>query len=64
MNPAPKVNLRALFDQAIDLPPIDRAHFLRDLQFRSPLLYAELRSLLFAHEGPSAFFEQDRKSVV
>ncbi len=59
MHPAPKANLRSLFDQAIDLSPIDRAHFLRDLQFRSPLLYAELRSLLLAHEGPSAFFEQD-----
>ncbi len=59
MYPAPKANLRSLFDQAIDLSPIDRAHFLRDLQFRSPLLYADLRSLLLAHEGPSAFFEQD-----
>jgi serine/threonine protein kinase len=59
MHPAPKADLRSLFDQAIDLPPIDRAHFLRDLQFRSPLLYGQLRSLLLAHEGPSAFFEQD-----
>ncbi len=59
MHPAPKADLRSLFDQAVDLPPIDRARFLRDLQFKSPLLYGQLRSLLYAHEGPSAFFEQD-----
>ena len=59
MHPAPKADLRSLFEQALDLPPIDRANFLRDLQFKSPILYKQLRSLLFAHEGPSAFFEQD-----
>ncbi len=59
MNPGSKPSLRALFDQAIDLPPIQRAQFLRDLQFRSPLLYAELRNLLLAHEGPSSLFEQE-----
>ncbi|WP_051670516.1 serine/threonine protein kinase [Bryobacter aggregatus] len=55
----PKVDLRALFEQAIDLPPIERAQFLREVQFKSPLVYQQLRSLLIAHEGPSAFFEQD-----
>ena len=59
MHPAPKADLRSLFEQALELPPIDRANFLRDLQFKSPILYKQLRSLLFAHEGPSAFFEQD-----
>ena len=59
MNPGSKPSLRALFDQAIDMPPIERAQFLRDLQFRSPLLYAELRNLLLAHEGPSSLFEQE-----
>ncbi len=55
----PKPDLRALFEQAIELPPIDRARFLREVQFKSPLVYQQLRSLLIAHEGPSAFFEQD-----
>ena len=62
MHPAPKADLRSLFEQALELPPIDRANFLRDLQFKSPILYKQLRSLLFAHEGPSAFFEQDAGS--
>ncbi len=59
MPPPPVMNLRSLFDKALDLPPIERAHFLRDIQFKSPLVYKELRNLLIAHEGPSAFFEQD-----
>ena len=56
---AAKPDLRALFEQAIELPPIERARFLREVQFKSPLVYGQLRSLLIAHEGPSAFFEQD-----
>lgn len=59
MHPGPKLSLRALFDQAIDLSPIERAQFLRDLQFRSPLIYPDLRNLLLAHEGPSSLFEQE-----
>ncbi len=59
MQSASPLDLRQLFDKAVDLPPIDRANLLRDVQFRSPLLYKQLRALLMAHEGPSAFFEQD-----
>lgn len=59
MQLGPNADLRSLFEQAIDLPPIDRARFLREVQFKSPLVYQQLRSLLIAHEGPSAFFEQD-----
>jgi serine/threonine protein kinase len=59
MPPAQRSDLRSLFDKVVDLAPIDRANFLRDLQFKSPLQYKELRNLLLAHEGPSAFFEQD-----
>jgi len=59
MLPLTKADLRSLFEQALDLSPINRAHFLRDIQFRSPLVYGDLRNLLIAHEGPSAFFEQD-----
>jgi tetratricopeptide (TPR) repeat protein/predicted Ser/Thr protein kinase len=59
MPPASPPDLRQLFDKAVELPPIDRANLLRDVQFRSPLLYKQLRALLIAHEGPSAFFEQD-----
>jgi serine/threonine protein kinase/tetratricopeptide (TPR) repeat protein len=51
--------LRKLFDACVDLPPIERAKFLRDIQFKSPIQYRDLRDLLIAHEGPSAFFEQD-----
>jgi eukaryotic-like serine/threonine-protein kinase len=59
MLPAHKVDLRALFDKVLDLGPLDRANFLRDLQMKSPLQYKELKNLLIAHEGPSAFFEQE-----
>ncbi len=52
-------DLRSLFDEALDLPPIPRATFLRDVQFSSPLVYQQLRELLIAHEGPDAFFEQE-----
>lgn len=54
-----KYDLRSLFDKVLDLSPIERSKFLRDLQFSAPLQYKELRNLLIAHEGPSAFFEQD-----
>ncbi|MBM3761906.1 MAG: serine/threonine protein kinase [Acidobacteria bacterium] len=59
MLPVHKVDLRALFDKVLDLGPLDRANFLRDLQLKSPLQYKELKNLLIAHEGPSAFFEQE-----
>jgi serine/threonine protein kinase len=59
MLPAQMSELRALFDRALDLPPIERAEFLRDLQFRSPLVYRELRSLLTAHDATSEIFESD-----
>lgn len=56
-NQAPK--LRDLFEQALPMQPIERAEFLRQIQFRWPLLYADLTALLFAHRAPAAFFEQD-----
>lgn len=56
-NQAPK--LRDLFEQALPMQPIERAEFLRQIQFRWPLLYADLAALLFAHRAPAAFFEQD-----
>lgn len=58
MHPA-KPNLRQLFEQAIDAPPLERAKLLREVQFVSPLLFMELRKLLVAHEGSDAIFDQE-----
>jgi len=52
-------DLRSLFDKVVDLSPMDRSNFLRDLQEREPAQYASLQGLLSAHDEPSAFFEQD-----
>jgi tetratricopeptide (TPR) repeat protein len=58
---SPPLDLRTLFDQALELPPIARAELLREVQFKSPLLYSQLRELLLAHEGSHEFFEQFEK---
>lgn len=55
---SPPLDLRSLFDQALELPPIARAELLREVQFKSPLIYSQLRELLLAHEGSHEFFEQ------
>ncbi len=55
---SPPLDLRSLFDQALELPPIARAELLREVQFKSPLVYSQLRELLMAHEGSHEFFEQ------
>jgi serine/threonine protein kinase len=59
MHPQPVPKLRDLFEQALLLQPVERATFLRGIQFSYPLLYSELQALLFAHRAPTAFFEQD-----
>ncbi len=58
---SPPLDLRSLFDQALELPPIARAELLREVQFKSPLVYSQLRELLMAHEGSNEFFEQFEK---
>jgi tetratricopeptide (TPR) repeat protein/predicted Ser/Thr protein kinase len=54
----PKADLRSLFDQALDLPPIARAEFLREVQFKAPKQYFQLRELLIAHAGSHKFFDE------
>ncbi len=48
----PRIQLDALFDQALDLEGEARAGFLADLDAREPALAAELRELLSLAESP------------
>jgi serine/threonine protein kinase len=59
MQPHSMADLRRLFDQALELPPVDRNRFLAGVQMRSPLVYEELRKLLWAHDDPDPLFDQD-----
>jgi len=51
-SPDPRIQLDALFDQALDLEGEARATFLADLDAREPALAAELRELLSLAESP------------
>ncbi len=53
----PQADLRALFEEAVDLPPLQRAAYLREVQFKYPGVYRELRELLLANDEGHEFFE-------
>jgi serine/threonine-protein kinase len=57
-------HVSALFEQALQLPPVERAAFLDDLAVRDPSVHEELRALLDSHANAPDYFDRLAERVL